>query len=221
MAWALGLPSVARSSRRMAVVYGSVRTRRAGPFSNSRYLPKTSDQVSRNKTPPISAALPDRSKDLGVDTLSERAFIGETLLDRFKKRYTFERLSDKACGADRERFVLQMIVGQGRDQDHRRSAILFTEPSYEVESIHSRHVNVRDCAIENGKIGRRQKRLCGRKRLSSIANGAHEVHQARAKVLVVVDDRNERAIHQMQPRAISKMVSTRRSEDVIPSVEAT
>jgi hypothetical protein len=47
--------------------------------------------------------------------LSQTAFVGETPLDRFKKRYSFERLSDKAHGADRECFVLQMIVGQGRD----------------------------------------------------------------------------------------------------------
>jgi hypothetical protein len=151
-------------------------------------------------------ALPDQ---LGVDApgaLSDGAFIGETSLDSFKKRYSFERLSDKARGADGERFVLQMIVRQAGDQDHGRSAVLFTEPPYEIEPTDSRHVNVRDCAIENSKIGRRQKRLCGRKRLGSITNGAHQVHQARAKVFVVVDDRNERAVHQMQPRAISKMV---------------
>jgi hypothetical protein len=160
-------------------------------------------------TMPRTGRAPRTAGSAGVDApgaLSDGAFIGETSLDRFKKRYSFERLSDKARGADGERFVLQMIVRQAGDQDHGRSAVLFTEPPYEIEPTDSRHVNVRDCAIENGKIGRRQKRLCGRKRLGSITNGAHQVHQARAKVFVVVDDRNERAVHQMQPRAISKMV---------------
>jgi len=50
-------------------------------------------------------------------------------------------------------------------------------------------MDIGDDAIENGKIGRRQKRLCGGKRLSPVTDRVHEVHQAGAKLFVIVNDR--------------------------------
>jgi hypothetical protein len=33
-----------------------------------------------------------------------------------------------------------------------------------------------------------------------MTNGVHKVHQAKAKLFVIIDDRDKRATHQMQPR---------------------
>ena len=95
-----------------------------------------------------------------------------------------------------------MIVRQGCDQDHGRCAILSAESPYEIEPAYSRHANVSDDAIENGKIRRGQKVLRGREWFSSMTNGVYEVHQAGAKLLVIVNDRNKRATHQRRPRDV-------------------
>jgi hypothetical protein len=60
-------------------------------------------------------------------------------------------------------------------------------------------MNIGDDAIENGKIRRGQKALCGREWFSSMANGVYEIHQAQAKLFVIVNDRDERTTHQTRP----------------------
>jgi hypothetical protein len=70
-------------------------------------------------------------------------------------------------------------------------------------------MDIRDDAIGGGKIRRRQKLFCRGKRLSSMTNGVHKIHQAETKLFVIVDDRNERVIHQMQPRYLRTMIPTR------------
>jgi hypothetical protein len=85
--------------------------------------------------------------------LSQRSFIGEAPLDGFKQGYRLERLSEKALGAARARFLVQMPVGKARHQDYGYCSTLFAEPSYEVGSAHSEHCNVGDNAIEQRHFG--------------------------------------------------------------------
>jgi hypothetical protein len=137
--------------------------------------------------------------------LSQRAFIGQAPLDGFKQGCNFERLSQKALGADRARFLEQSRGGQRRDQDYGYFLTLFAELSDEVESAHSGQCNVGDDAIERGRVARRKIRLRRSKRLSAMTNGTHQIHQGVAKLVIIVDDRNESVTHQMQPGDVRRM----------------
>lgn len=127
---------------------------------------------------------------------------GEAPLDEFEQDCGFERLSHKAERAGRERLVVQVVVRQGCDEDNGRCAILSAKSPNEIEPAHSGHANVSDDAIENGDVGPGQKVLRGCEGFSSMANGVYEVHQAGAKLFVIVNDRDKRATHQTRPRDV-------------------
>src|SRR5215510_1186873 len=100
--------------------------------------------------------------------LTWRAFTGEAPGDTIKEGFRLERLSEKALGADRYRFVVQLPVRQSGDQDYWCHNVHFAKLSYEVESAHSGHVNVGDHDVEKRQVGRSQERLSRGKRLSAI-----------------------------------------------------
>ena len=85
--------------------------------------------------------------------LSRGALIRDAPLDGFEQGCCFEGLSEKALGAARARFLVQMPVGKARHQDYGYCSTLFAEPSYEVGSAHSEHCNVGDNAIEQRHFG--------------------------------------------------------------------
>jgi hypothetical protein len=124
---------------------------------------------------------------------------GEAPLDEFEQDCGFERLSHKGERAGRERLLVQVVVRQGCDEDNGRCTILSAKSPNEIEPAHPGHMNIGDDAIENGKIRRGQKALCGREWFSSMANGVYEIHQAQAKLFVIVNDRDERTTHQTRP----------------------
>ena len=87
-------------------------------------------------------------KPVASSVLTWRAFIGEAPGDTIKEGFRLERLSQKALGADRYRFVVQLPVRQSGDQHYRCHDVHFAKLSYEVESTHSGHVNVGDHSAE-------------------------------------------------------------------------
>src|ERR1700751_1846213 len=101
--------------------------------------------------------------------------MGEAPGDIAKQSLGFERLSKEALGADRDCFIVQLLVRQGRDQNDGYHAALILELSYEVESTHSGHMNVSDDAVEEEQVGPHQERLCRREGLGAIANGTHQI----------------------------------------------
>ena len=122
------------------------------------------------------------------------------LLDAIEQGFGLKRFPEKAFGAHRDRFIAQMLVGQGRDEDHRGPAALLRELSCEFKPIHSGHMHIGDDTIEQQQVSRCQERLCRRKSLSAMAHGKHQIHQRQTQSFVVVDDCNKRVLHGTDPR---------------------
>jgi hypothetical protein len=82
----------------------------------------------------------------------------------------FEWLSEKTQGTSRCRLLVQMLVGQSRNKDHRSHYALFAERMEQVKAPHPRHVNVGNNAVQAKSVWGRQERLRRDERLGAIAD---------------------------------------------------
>ena len=91
----------------------------------------------------------------------------------------------------RERAELLDVVGVGGDEDRRNRVSGIGEVSIEVDSRHSRHLDVSDQAGGISEAMRREE-IGGRpESLDSVAQRPHESPHGLAKELVVIDDRHQ------------------------------
>jgi hypothetical protein len=125
----------------------------------------------------------------------ERVSFAKAPLDVIKQGTDFEWLSEKAESASRGSFLIELPVGQSRDEHHGGGVALSAKLAEEIKSAHPRHVDVGDDTVQAKPARRHQERFGGAERLGAIAHGTHQIDQGQAQRFIVVDNCDERDRH--------------------------
>jgi hypothetical protein len=83
------------------------------------------------------------------------------------------------------------VVGVGSNEDRRNGVPDFNEVSVEFDSGHRRHMDVGDQAGRVDETRRSEEIGCRRESLDAVAQRPHEPSHGLAKVLIILNDRDQ------------------------------
>ena len=146
-------------------------------------------EVTASRGAVFRFTLPGAAKDSGI--LPGRLAGLQRRAEALQKARLVNGLSQVADDSLVEHAGSVGVVGIGGDEDRRNRVSLIGEVSAEIDSRHSRHLDVGDQAAGPGQVMGREE-IGGRaESLDREAERSHEPSHGLAKELIIIDDRNQ------------------------------